>query len=167
MGIDLVQGRDFVEADWRDMPEVAIVTERLASELFDGPALGRSLQRLNTSSGAPEANVQIVGIVESPVELYGQDVAAIFFPAPFFPSPRQSGAARTLYVRSDGPAGPLAPAIRDLVAQIDPRVPILELATLDQKVRSDEYSGPTACWRGWRHSWASWRSCSPASAFTE
>jgi ABC-type antimicrobial peptide transport system permease subunit len=71
------------------------------------------------------------------VELTGQDVAAIFFPAPFFPSPFQSGAARTLYVRSDGPAGPVAAAIRDLVAQIDARVPILELATLDQKVSAD------------------------------
>jgi ABC-type antimicrobial peptide transport system permease subunit len=31
----------------------------------------------------------------------------------------------------------VAPAIRDLVAQIDPQVPILELVTLDQKVRFD------------------------------
>ena len=137
LGIDRVQGRDFVEADWRDRPDVAIVTERLASEFFDGPALGRSLQLTELGNGVPAANVQIVGIVESPVELTGQDVAAIFFPAPFFPSPFQSGAARTLYVRSDGPAGPLAAAIRDLVAQIDPQVPILELATLDQKVRDD------------------------------
>ena len=30
-----------------------------------------------------------------------------------------------------------APAIRDLVAGIDPRVPILELATLDQKLRAE------------------------------
>jgi putative ABC transport system permease protein len=121
LGIEVVQGRGFVEADWRAMPEVAIVTERLASELFDGPALGRSLRV--TEPGAPAANVQIVGIVESPEELTGQDVAAIFFPAPFFPSPRQSGAERTLYVRSDGPAGPRATARRDLVAQIDPQVP--------------------------------------------
>jgi predicted permease len=137
LGIDRVQGRGFGEADWRDRPEVAIVTERLASELFDGSALGRSLQLTELGNGVPAANVQIVGIVESPVELTGQDVAAIFFPAPFFPSPFQSGAERTLYVRSDGPAGPLATAIRDLVAQIDPQVPILELATLDQKVRDD------------------------------
>jgi putative ABC transport system permease protein len=134
LGLDLVQGRDFVEADWRDMPEVAIVTERLASELFDDPALGRSLHVTTPGNGAPEANVQIVGIVESPTELTGQDVAAIFFPSPFFPSSSQNGTSRTLYVRSEGPAGPLAPAILDLVAEIDPQVPILELATLDQKV---------------------------------
>jgi predicted permease len=137
LGIDRVQGRGFVEADWRDRPEVAIVTERLASELFEGSALGRSLQLTELGNGVPAANVQIVGIVESPVELTGQDVAAIFFPAPFFPTPFQNGAERTLYVRSDGPAGPVAAALRDLVAQIDPRVPILELATLDQKVRDD------------------------------
>jgi hypothetical protein len=137
LGIDLLQGRGFVEADWRDRPDVAIVTERLASEFFDGPALGRSLQLTELGNGTPAATVQIVGIVESPVELTGQDVAAIFFPAPFFPSPFQSGAARTLYVRSAGPADTLAPAIRDLVAQIDSQVPILELATLDQKVRAD------------------------------
>jgi putative ABC transport system permease protein len=131
--IDVVAGRDFVEAEWRDMPEVAIVTERLATELFDGAALDRSLRVNPRMPGVPEANVRIVGIVESPVD-YGQDVAAIFFPAPFFPSPSQDGTRRTLYLRSEGSGGPLAPAIRDLVAGIDPRVPILELATLDQEV---------------------------------
>jgi predicted permease len=133
--IDVVEGRDFVGTDWRDMPEVAIVTERLASEFFDGPAVGRTL-RVFAGPDTPEADVRIVGIVESPADLYGQPVTAVFFPAPFFPSPSQSGAARTLYVRSAGPVGPLAPAIRDLAAEIDPRVPILELTTLDQKVRA-------------------------------
>jgi predicted lysophospholipase L1 biosynthesis ABC-type transport system permease subunit len=71
------------------------------------------------------------------VETYGQEVAAIFFPSPFFPSPFQNGTARTLYVRAGGEAGPLAPALREIVAQINPRVPLLELATLDEKIRSD------------------------------
>ena len=134
LGLDLLQGRDFAPADRRDIPEVAIVTERLAS-MMQGGALGRSLR---VGPGTPEADVRIVGIVESPAELYGQDVAAIFFPSPFFPSPFQKGGtARTLYVRTGGEAGPLAPAIREIVAQIDRRVPLLELATLDQKIRSD------------------------------
>jgi hypothetical protein len=116
LGIDLLQGRGFVEADWRDRPDVAIVTERLASEFFDGPALGRSLQLTQLGNGTPAANVQIVGIVESPVELTGQNVAAIFFPAPFFPSSSQM-APRELCVRSGQPRRPVAAAIRDLVAR--------------------------------------------------
>jgi ABC-type antimicrobial peptide transport system permease subunit len=136
VGLDLLQGRDFTPADRRDIPEVAIVTERLAS-IIQGGVLGRSL-RVATFAGEPDAEVRIVGIVESPVQLYGQEVAAIFFPSPFFSSQFQSGTARTLYVRAQGPAGPLAPAIREIVAQLDRRVPLLELATLDEKIRSDE-----------------------------
>ena len=136
LGLDLLQGRDFSPADWREIPEVAIVTERLASTIEGGAVLGRSLH-VSTLPGEPEADVRIIGIVESPAELYGHDVAAIFFPSPFFPSQFQNGTARTLYVRAEGAADSLAPAIRNIVAQIDPRVPLLELATLDQKIRAD------------------------------
>ncbi|HET9361316.1 MAG TPA: FtsX-like permease family protein [Vicinamibacterales bacterium] len=135
LGLDVLHGRGFTPADRRDIPEVAIVTERLAS-MMQGGALDRSLH-VSTVPGSPAADVRIVGIVESPVEIYGQEVAAIFFPSPFFPSQFQNGTARTLYVRAGGEAGPLAPALREIVAQIDPRVPLLELAMLDEKIRSD------------------------------
>jgi predicted permease len=136
VGLDLIQGREFVAADQREVPEVAIVTERLASQLFDDAALGRSLHVSTSFRGAVGANLRIVGIVKSPAGLSREEVPAIFFPSPF-PSPIQHGTARTLHIRSKGPAAALAPAIRDLVAQLDPQVPILELATLDQTIRAD------------------------------
>ena len=143
LGLDLRQGRAFVAADRRDIPQVAIVTEHFADRIFDGAALGRSLRVSTSLSGEAEAEVRIVGIVESPVERNIDNVSGpmIVKPSPsgevaavFFPSPLQHGTARTLSVRADGPAGPLAPAIREIVAQIDPRVPILEMATLDQRI---------------------------------
>jgi predicted lysophospholipase L1 biosynthesis ABC-type transport system permease subunit len=115
---------------------VAIVTERLASQLFKDAALGRSLRASTPFPGAVPADFRIVGIVESPLGLSGEEVEAVFFPSPF-PSPIQRGTVRTLHVRSEGPAAGLAPAVRDLVAQLDARVPILELGTLDQKIRAD------------------------------
>ncbi len=143
LGLDLRQGREFVAADRRDIPEVAIVTEHFAAQIFGGAALGRSLRVSTSLIGDAEANVRIVGIVESPVERNIDNVRgpSIVKPSPsgevaaiFFPSPLQHGTARTLSVRAGGPAGLLAPAIRDIVAQIDPRVPILEMATLDQRI---------------------------------
>jgi ABC-type antimicrobial peptide transport system permease subunit len=128
-GLDLLEGREFVAADRRDIPDVAIVSERLAAQIFQGAALGRTLR---VSTASTEAEVRIVGIVESPAELSDPNLAVIFFPTPV-----HEGIARTLYVRADGPAGRLAPAIRDLVARLDPEVPILDLATLDQKIRAD------------------------------
>jgi predicted permease len=143
LGLDLKQGREFVAADRRDIPEVAIVTEHFAAQIFGGAALGRSLRVSTSLIGEAEADVRIVGIVESPVERNIDNVRgpSIVKPSPsgevaaiFFPSPLQHGTARTLSVRADGPAGLLAPAIREIVAQIDPRVPILELSTLDQRI---------------------------------
>ena len=136
LGLDVVQGREFVSADQREVPDVAIVTERLASQIFDDAAPGRSVRVSTGFRGAVAADLRIVGIVKSPVGLSGEEVPAIFFPSPF-PSPMQPGTARTLHVRSTGQAAALAPAIRDLVAELDPRVPILELGTLDQKIRAD------------------------------
>jgi putative ABC transport system permease protein len=115
---------------------VAIVTDRLAARLFNGAALGRSLKVSTGFRDAVKADLQIVGVVESPVNLSGEEVPAIFFPSPFR-SPVQHGTALTLHIRSAGPAALLAPAIRDLVAQLDPQVPILKLATLDQTIRAD------------------------------
>jgi ABC-type antimicrobial peptide transport system permease subunit len=128
-GLDLLEGREFVAADRRTVPEVAIVTERLAAQTFQGAALGRTLRVSTTST---EAVVRIVGVVESPTELSDPNLGVIFFP-----SPVHEGSARTLYVRADGPAARLAPAVRDLVARLDPEVPILDIATLHQKIRAD------------------------------
>jgi predicted permease len=143
LGLDLRQGREFVATDRRNIPQVAIVTEHFAARVFDGAALGRSFRVSTSLIGEAEAEVRIVGIVESPVERNIDNVRGpgIIAPSPsgevaaiFFPSPLQDGTARTLSVRAGGPAGALAPAIREIVAQIDPRVPILELATLDQRI---------------------------------
>jgi predicted permease len=136
LGLDLVRGREFVASDRRAIPEVAIVTERLAAQVLDGAALDRSLRVSTGFRGAVAADVLVVGVVASPVGLSGEAVPAIFFPSPF-PSPLQSGAARTLHLRTEGPADALAPAVRALVARIDPRAPILALASLEQKIRAD------------------------------
>jgi predicted permease len=136
LGLDVGQGREFVAADRRDVPAVAIVTRRLASRVFDDAALGRRVRVSTGFRGAVAADVDIVGVLESPVGFSGEEVAAIFFPSPF-PSPVQTGGARTLHVRVNGPAAGLGPAIRDLVARLDPQAPILDMATLDQKIRAD------------------------------
>ena len=130
-GLELIRGREFAEADRREIPEVAIVTEALADELFeedDAPILGRSVT-INSFSpdGRDDAVFRIVGVVESPLEASGSEAPAIFFPSPI-----QERAALTLQLRSAGPAAPLGPVVRDLVARLDAQVPILELTTLDQ-----------------------------------
>jgi putative ABC transport system permease protein len=139
VGLELVRGREFVATDRSKIPEVAIVTERLAVQIFDdADALGRSVYVTAVADVPTTVVLPIVGVVESPVAPSGEEVAAIFFP-----SPLAQGTALTLHLRSEGPAAPLAPAIRDLVARLDADVPILELATLEQKISADNLDGRT------------------------
>ena len=65
-------------------------------------------------------------------------------PAVFLPSLLDEQPARTLYVRSQGPALALAPVVRDVVDGIDPRVPLLEAASLEQMNREETRPGPRA-----------------------
>ena len=137
LGLDLVRGREFLAADRSEIPEVAIVTERLAAQIFDDvDALGRSVYVTPFAAVPAKIVLRVVGVAESPVAPSGEEVAAIFFP-----SPLEQGTALTLHVRSEGPAAPLAPAVRDLVARLDPNVPILELATLERKIHADNLDG--------------------------
>jgi predicted permease len=139
VGLELVRGREFVATDRNKIPEVAIVTERLAVQILDdADALGRSVYVTPFADVPTKVVLPIVGVVESPVAPSGEEVAAIFFPSPF-----EQGTALTLHLRSEGPAAPLAPAVRDLVARLDPNVPILELATLAQKIRVDNVDDRT------------------------
>jgi predicted permease len=129
LGLELVRGREFVATDRRDTAQTAIVTERFVAQNFEAAdALGRSVTVNNAAAGTPVQTVlQIVGVVESPVAPSGEEVAAIFFP-----SSVNEGVALTLHLRAAGPAAPLAPLVRDLVAGLDAGVPVLQLGTLDQ-----------------------------------
>jgi hypothetical protein len=83
------------------------------------------------SDSVPPAGteVRVVGVIESAREpSYARDppyaVETIYLPAPLEPA-----YALALYVRVHDSAA-VAPLIRDVVRQIDPRVPILQLESL-------------------------------------
>lgn len=135
VGLPLLAGRTFTPADRTGPPGVAIVNQVYADQLPDRQALGRTI-RVATwrrqSSGEAEAearDVTIVGVVDAAGErrytMDGGPVAKIYVPSPLGPEP-----ALTLYARSRVRAEDLGPAIRDLAARIDPRVPIGDMGTL-------------------------------------
>ncbi len=135
LGLGLLEGRVFTQEDREGTPKVAILTEPLASQLFDGPAVG---QILSVSTRDQDAqSVRIVGVVEAPRDPHYRRDGDGSVPAVFLPSLLQEQPARTLYVRSRGPALALAPVVRDVVDGIDPRVPLLEAASLEQLNRED------------------------------
>ena len=135
------QGRGFTEADRHLRPQVAVVNETAAKAL-DGPA--GSILRVAPRSGDFQSSteVRIVGVVEAAIEPrleQGEPPAAkIYLPSPIQPEP-----ALALYVRTSGTASALAQPLRELVSQIGPRVPVLELGSLAE---FNERSYATQLW---------------------
>jgi putative ABC transport system permease protein len=131
VGLRVIAGRDFTEAERRQSrPQVAIVNQSFASGV-NGPVVGSMLHVARRGDDFPSAiDVRVVGVIEPAIEPRyeeGLPAAKVYLPAPLEAEP-----ALTLYVRTRGAANALAQPVREVVGQIAPRVPILEIGSLDE-----------------------------------
>jgi hypothetical protein len=137
LGLEVMRGRGLVAADDGIRPRVGVLTAPLAEQLFEGPGVGRTLwvQALDQDE-ASAVEIEIVGVVEAPVDpsYAGGRIRAVFLPAPL-----REETALTLYVRSVGPADALRPLVREVIREVDARVPVLEPASLDSVQERDEF----------------------------
>ena len=142
IGLRLVSGRRFVETDRPGRPQVAIVNETFA-RMMTGPAVGNLIRIAPHGQDMNSAiDVRIIGVIESAleprVEQNGPPAAKIYLPSPIEPE-----TALALYLRARGSATELAQPVRELVNRIAPRVPILEIGSLDE---FNERSYSTQLW---------------------
>jgi predicted permease len=136
LGVPILAGRAFGEADRDGAPPVAIVNETLARRHFPGgDAVGRWLQ---TGDPDPDATrLAIVGVVPD-VKYAGLDAD----PAPTIYVPyRQNLWWRTMYLVVRGGCPPaaggcdplaLAAPVRAAAAETDARVPLQDVRTMDR-----------------------------------
>ena len=133
LGLHLLQGRTFTDDDRRSrLPQVAIVNRPFADQLLEGHALGATLRvapRSQPDTAATE--VRVVGIIEAAQEPSYARNPPYAVPAIYLPVPLEPAYALALYVRAHESAA-VAPLIRDVVRQVDLRVPILQLESLAQ-----------------------------------
>ncbi len=131
-GARVSQGRTFTADDRLGVrPRVAVVNRSFADARLGGAPLGRILRIAPSKQAyAAATDVTIVGVIEPTWRNHDGDRPirpAIFFPVPLTPDP-----SLTLYVRTRQPAS-VAGRLRDVVRQIDARVPILDVATLSER----------------------------------
>ena len=125
MRIPMRFGRTFTDADLADAPAVAIVNETFARRYFgeSSAAVGQMLVAMSGRTGQDEP-VQIVGVAGD-VRHHSLDrepTAEIFRPFRqtfMFPM--------AMVVRTLGPPGQIAAAVRQLAFEIDPVVPVAEM----------------------------------------
>ena len=133
MGIRLVTGRGVSDADTRATAPVAVVNQTFASRFFgDGNAIGRRF----TGWGRP---ITVVGVVADSKYHQLTEAAQPYFYVPM----RQFFAANTgvaLHVRTGGAPLVAAPAIRDALRELDPRMPPPPMTTLEDYTSAADFT---------------------------
>jgi len=130
LGVPLLRGRFFTEADAMGAPEVAVVSRSLAERSWPGEdAIGKRIRFLWRT----QAEQEIVGIVED-VRSDALDVAET---GTIYVSYRQVPAeagAMSLIVRASGEPSMLAEPIRHTLSGIAPGVPLGRVSLLEELV---------------------------------
>ena len=130
MGITLLAGRDFNDADTNDSPNATIIDERIARQYWPNQSpLGKRVR-----FGPPEDNepwFTIVGVVSAVRHQRVQEDTrmSVYLPHQKIPISGMSLVART----SVNPHEFIG-AVRREVAQLDPNLPVSEVATMNEVV---------------------------------
>jgi len=134
LGIPLLAGREFTDADNLGSPKVAIVNEAFAKKF----GLGRDAVGKRMGSGdKDELDMEIVGLVQnSKYSEVKQEVPPLFF-APY----RQDSTvgAMNFYVRTSLSPEQLVRTIPSVIAKLDPNLPVEELKTVPQQARENVF----------------------------
>jgi len=130
-GVALVRGRDLSAADSADAPAVALVNRSLAGRLAGDP-LGRQLH-LETASGERRA-VTIVGVVPQTYVRFPTERRRPGKDAVLVPLAQAPPSTAWIVARRDGDPLAVTSTVRDVVAGLDPDLPLNMPRSLRQVV---------------------------------
>jgi putative ABC transport system permease protein len=123
IGMSVLRGRGFTDADTAAAPKVAIVNETMARRYWpESSPVGRRI-RLSDSDW-----IEVVGVVAD-VKHWGLD--APVNPEMYFPLHQALSTRMTFVVSTGGDASGLAPAIREQVRGVDPNLPAGNIRTIE------------------------------------
>jgi putative ABC transport system permease protein len=141
MGIPLIAGRDFADSDQTGAPDVAIINEYLARQLFPNRnPLGEKL----TAGSSPHVPT-VVGVVKDSPQMsyelppqgevyipYQQFIFATFM--------------STIVVRTEGEPIALAAILKKQVWAVDPKQPVVKVETMEEVIANSIWRPRFSAW---------------------
>ena len=136
LGVPLLAGREFTDADVDGRPKVAVVNEAFAKKFNlgkGGDVVGKRMAVGDTNV----LDVEIIGLVkDSKYSQVKQTIPPVFV-LPYRQDPSVGG--MNFYVRSSGEPANIIKAVRTTMARLDPNLPLEELKTLPQQVKENVF----------------------------
>jgi predicted permease len=137
LGMPLLAGREFTNADALGAPKVAVVNEAFTRKFnLDGRnAVGK---RMSTDGGGDaELDIEIVGVVQ---DAKYNDVKEPVPPLFFMPYRQDADAPYlTYYARTGVDPSEVIRAVPDLMARLDANVPVEQLKTLERQIEENTF----------------------------
>ena len=134
MEIPLVRGRFFTEDDTLDTPRVVVIDQRMAEQLWPGQdAVGKRL-RTGGFDAAPDAPWMSVIGVTGRVRQYSLDGVEPRMAMYHWHRQRPARALSVVVRAGTSAAATLTPAVRQVIKEIDPGLPIYNIKTMEARV---------------------------------
>jgi putative ABC transport system permease protein len=129
MEIPLLAGRAFTDADSPDAPPAAIIDEQLAREYWpDENPIGKRIRIGLPNNDTPWRTV--VGVVGTVQHERPEQMDAARRMTAYVPSLQSPTGFQTLVVRSKLPRESLIPAVKNVVKEMDPNLPITHISMM-------------------------------------
>jgi predicted permease len=129
MGIPLLHGRPFAEADHSQVTTVMIINETMARRVFpDGNALGKGV---NTDVDFPQVPREVIGVVGA-VRSFGLEEEPRY--DIFLPYLQGGMPPTTLAIRTVGDPMTATAAVREVIRRLDENLPPYDIKTLEQRI---------------------------------
>jgi len=136
MGITILRGRGFLATDTADAPRVVVVNQNLAKHYWPaGDAVGKHI-RLDSRTGTP---AEIVGIAQT-IKYQGTIEEAMDFL--YMPLAQHPIARMVLMLRSNGDPLQLVEPLKNVVSNLDPNLPLLQIRAYEDLYLNQAVYGP-------------------------
>jgi putative ABC transport system permease protein len=133
IGVPVVEGRAFTEADTARAPLVAMVNRTFARRFVgDGPAVGRRVTLgIDTADGRRDQIWTVVGVIAN-VKTGGLADDDLATPEIYVPHTQSPMPGLFVLVRSRTDGAAVAPALRSAIRGLDPDLPMSAITSLDE-----------------------------------
>ena len=135
LGISILRGRDFTDADSNGAPRVAIVNAHLADQIAgDANPIGRTIELLpgaRTAWTRRPGVLEIIGVVANVKEV---GLNEVLFSGIYVPVTQMTPPGFELIARTSVPSVSVADTLRQRLAAIDTAVPMSRVSTFDERI---------------------------------
>ncbi|HKV28328.1 MAG TPA: ABC transporter permease [Candidatus Acidoferrales bacterium] len=137
MGIPLMAGREFTEADTAKSQKVIIINEKLAQRFFAGRnPIGLHIARGGGSSVHPD--MEIVGVVADSKWDTPRSAIVPFLYMPYAQNPQLGGL--TFYVRTERDPAQMAATLHSTIQQLDSNLPVNDMRPLTAQIQDTMFN---------------------------